>query len=214
MTEITSDKNFIESISSGKTVVHFWADWCQPCSQLDQLCTKLVTGTQIKYIKVEAEKYSNVSEANKVAAVPTFLLFENGKLLNRIEGANPMELTKQVTTFANSIVTTIESKTNEPEDLKVRLESLLHQAKVMLFMKGSPETPKCGFSRQIVQILNDNGIVFSTFDILSDSTVREGLKAHSKWPTYPQLYNNGQLIGGLDIVKQLVEDESLKSSLE
>ena len=64
----------------------------------------------------------------------------------------------------------------------------------MLFMKGSPESPKCGFSRTIVDILNDEGIKFSTFDILTDEEVRGGLKVYSDWPTYPQLYCKGLLL--------------------
>jgi Grx4 family monothiol glutaredoxin len=74
----------------------------------------------------------------------------------------------------------------------------------MLFMKGSPEQPRCGFSRQIVEILQGEKISFSTFDILTDEEVRAGLKTYSDWPTYPQLYANGSLVGGLDIVKEMV----------
>lgn len=73
----------------------------------------------------------------------------------------------------------------------------------MLFMKGNPSEPKCGFSRQVVALLNDESIQFGTFDILNDEEVRQGLKQFSNWPTYPQLYVNGALIGGLDILKEM-----------
>ena len=77
----------------------------------------------------------------------------------------------------------------------------------MLFMKGSPDTPKCGFSRSIVELLRKGGFAFSSFDILTDEEVRAGLKTFSDWPTYPQLYVNGTLVGGLDILREMANSE-------
>jgi len=94
-----------------------------------------------------------------------------------------------------------------------RLKSLIISSPVMLFMKGSPDEPKCGFSNQIVALLNDHGVRFGSFNILSDNAVREGLKEYSSWPTYPQLYVSGELIGGLDIVKELAENNELRSTI-
>ena len=71
-------------------------------------------------------------------------------------------------------------------------------------MKGDPTTPKCGFSRQIVALLNEQNVKFDTFDILEDEEVRAGLKTFSDWPTFPQLYIDGELVGGLDIVKEMI----------
>jgi len=70
-------------------------------------------------------------------------------------------------------------------------------------MKGTPDAPRCGFSNQIVEVLKVNDISFSSFDILEDNEVRQGLKEFSEWPTYPQLYIKGELMGGLDIVKEM-----------
>ena len=72
-------------------------------------------------------------------------------------------------------------------------------------MKGSPQEPRCGFSRQIIELLKDQKIQFNTFDILTNENVRQRLKVFSDWPTYPQLYLNGELIGGLDIVREMME---------
>lgn len=77
----------------------------------------------------------------------------------------------------------------------------------MLFMKGSPDTPKCGFSRSIVELLRKGGVTFSSFDILTDEEVRAGLKTFSDWPTYPQLYVKGTLVGGLDILREMANSE-------
>ena len=83
----------------------------------------------------------------------------------------------------------------------------------MLFMKGDPDTPKCGFSRNTVQLMNETGAKYSTFDILEDNDVRQGLKTYSDWPTFPQLYINGELIGGLDILKEMFESGDLQDML-
>lgn len=83
----------------------------------------------------------------------------------------------------------------------------------MLFMKGSPNAPQCGFSRQITDILKSNDIPFASFDILTDERVRSGLKKFSDWPTFPQLYVSGEFVGGLDIVKEIASSGNLASEL-
>lgn len=94
--------------------------------------------------------------------------------------------------------------------LKKRLQELIDSHPVMLFMKGSPEEPKCGFSRKVVDILKEEKVKFGSFDILSDSEVRDGLKKFSNWPTYPQLYCKGELVGGCDIAMAMHESGELK----
>jgi len=93
------------------------------------------------------------------------------------------------------------------------MQDLLGKDKVLLFMKGKPSEPRCGFSRQIVQILNGTGATFAHFDILKDEDIRQGLKKYSDWPTYPQLYVDGELVGGLDVVKEMQEAGELADAL-
>ncbi|EEH43836.1 Grx4 family monothiol glutaredoxin [Paracoccidioides brasiliensis Pb18] len=88
------------------------------------------------------------------------------------------------------------------EELFARLEELVKAAPVMLFMKGTPSAPRCGFSRQIVGILRENSVKYGFFNILADEEVRQGLKEFADWPTFPQLWVKGELVGGLDIVKE------------
>lgn len=88
------------------------------------------------------------------------------------------------------------------EALNQRLSELVKAAPVMLFMKGTPSAPQCGFSRQTVSILREKGVRYGFFNILADDEVRQGLKEFSEWPTFPQIYVSGELIGGLDIVSQ------------
>ncbi len=91
-------------------------------------------------------------------------------------------------------------------ELQKRLDEIINQYQVMLFMKGSPEMPMCGFSAQAVEMLIDEWIYFESFDIYSDENVRQGLKEYKSWPTYPQLYVNWELIGGIDIMKEMLEE--------
>ena len=95
------------------------------------------------------------------------------------------------------------SKEGDTEELNKRLEELVKAAPVMLFMKGTPSTPQCGFSRQLVGLLRENGVRYGFFNILADEEVRQGLKAWADWPTFPQLWVGGELVGGLDIVSFL-----------
>lgn len=84
--------------------------------------------------------------------------------------------------------------------LFARLEELVKAAPVMLFMKGSPSAPQCGFSRTLVGILRERSVKYGFFNILADEDVRQGLKEYAEWPTFPQLWVKGELVGGLDIV--------------
>ncbi|KAK5131756.1 hypothetical protein LTR08_000587 [Meristemomyces frigidus] len=93
------------------------------------------------------------------------------------------------------------------EELKSRLSELVKAAPVMLFMKGTPSAPQCGFSRQTVSVLREKGVRYGFFNILADDEVRQGLKEYSDWPTFPQVYVGGELIGGLDILKEEFESD-------
>ncbi|XP_027346080.1 monothiol glutaredoxin-S17 isoform X2 [Abrus precatorius] len=100
-----------------------------------------------------------------------------------------------------------------PETLQDRLKRLIASSPVMLFMKGTPDAPRCGFSSKVANALREEGVSFGSFDILSDEEVRQGLKVFSNWPTYPQLYYKSELIGGCDIVLELRNNGELKSTL-
>ena len=99
------------------------------------------------------------------------------------------------------------------ESLKQRIEGTIGQSRVVLFMKGSKHFPQCGFSAQVVQILKQKGADFKDVNILADAELRQGLKEYSNWPTFPQLYVGGKLVGGCDIVTSLNESGELKSVL-
>ena len=129
------------------------------------------------------------------------ICFQNQKAVHRIDGVNIADLTNAVKALAGSpAAASVESK---PLSLEERLKALINKSKIMVFMKGDRNAPRCGFSKQLVQIMNEATVPYETFDILSDEEVRQGLKTFSDWPTYPQVYVNGELQGGLDIIKEM-----------
>jgi monothiol glutaredoxin len=113
----------------------------------------------------------------------------------------------------NSEINEIAAKDKSLE-LKIQIENLLGSTKVVLFMKGNAEMPQCGFSANSVAILKNLGVSFNTFNILNDPEIRQGLKEYSNWPTYPQLYVKGQLIGGNDVITEMYKNGELQEFLK
>lgn len=99
-------------------------------------------------------------------------------------------------------------------DVNSRIEEQLKSHDVLLYMKGTPDFPQCGFSGQTVAALNAIGAPFAFVNIFEDQDIREGLKKYSNWPTFPQLYVKGELIGGSDIVVEMYNSGELKELLE
>lgn len=150
------------------------------------------------------------------------LVKQNRRIIDKVEGANVPEVVRKTKELA-SAATRAQQKpaksapapapTTQYATLEEKLVALINSAPVMLFMKGHPAEPRCGFSSKMVKHLQSEQIPFSSFDILTDEEVRQGLKTFSNWPTFPQLYAHGKLIGGVDIVEELVQDGELKSAL-
>jgi len=97
---------------------------------------------------------------------------------------------------------------------KARIETLVQSSPIFVFMKGTKLMPQCGFSNNVVQILNALGMSFETFDVLSDMEIRQGIKEFSDWPTIPQVYVKGEFIGGSDILIEMYNSGELKEKLE
>ena len=100
------------------------------------------------------------------------------------------------------------------QDIKTFIDREVSGNDVVLFMKGTPNFPMCGFSGQIVQILNHMGIDYKAHNVLDDMSLREGIKAYANWPTIPQLYIKGEFIGGCDIVREMFQSGELAATLE
>jgi len=99
-------------------------------------------------------------------------------------------------------------------NVQEQIKNIVEENSVMLFMKGSPDFPQCGFSGRLVQILQACGVEFASADVLSDDNIRQGIKDFSNWPTIPQLYVNGEFVGGSDIVTEMYESGELQAKLE
>lgn len=212
----TSEKSYKKILYDARSrvvVVHFEADWAEECKQMNDVIEELAkTYKHTLFVKLEAEELADITTSYEVECVPTFIILREAKVLEKIEGANASRLSEVVKHHSTSFVAPI-VKPNPEINIEDRLKKLISSSPVMLFMKGSPANPQCGFSKQIIALLNESGIKFSHFDILSDNEVRQGLKKYSDWPTYPQLYGDGELIGGLDIIKELAESGELIETL-
>jgi Grx4 family monothiol glutaredoxin len=170
---------------------------------------------KLVFALLDAESLPSVSSKLRISVVPTFLGIRNGDVVWKLEGANPPELGKLTKRFAeNPNDFSPLEVTPAPVDLNERLRSLVSSAPVMLFMKGTPDAVRCGFSRKTVEILRQNDIPFSSFDILSDDEVRSGLKKLFDWPTFPQLYVNGQFVAGYDILNEMNSAQDGGASLK
>jgi monothiol glutaredoxin len=99
-------------------------------------------------------------------------------------------------------------------ETKQQIDDLITHNKIMVFMKGNRLMPQCGFSNNVVQILNILGVPYETFDILADGEVRQGIKEYSSWPTIPQVYINGEFIGGSDVMAELYQKGELQQIVE
>ncbi|OIQ17227.1 MAG: monothiol glutaredoxin, Grx4 family [Bacteriovorax sp. MedPE-SWde] len=100
---------------------------------------------------------------------------------------------------------------DKSKELNAQIEELIKSSDLFLFMKGSPEMPQCGFSANSIAILNSLNVNYKTFNILEDMDIREGLKVYANWPTFPQLYLRGQLVGGNDIITEMYHSGELQT---
>jgi monothiol glutaredoxin len=99
------------------------------------------------------------------------------------------------------------------DQIRQRIEGLINSSPVYVFMKGNKLMPQCGFSNNVVQILHALAVPFETFDVLSDMEVRQGIKEYSEWPTIPQVYVNGEFLGGSDILIEMYNSGELREKL-
>ncbi|KAI0077817.1 glutaredoxin [Panus rudis PR-1116 ss-1] len=227
--EIASTEQFQSLLSQDLnriSLLNFWAPWAQPCEQMNQVVRELAKKyPELLVLQIEAESQQDISDSFNVEAVPTFVVLQGHTLLGQVSGADAAGLTKLIAdnihgpssvkpqAHTDQHPAAAPSASETQEQLNERLRKLMNQDKVVLFMKGSPDAPRCGFSRKIVGILKDQGVQFSHFDILSDESVRSGMKVLNNWPTFPQLIVNGEFVGGLDIVQEMVENGELKEVL-
>jgi len=99
-------------------------------------------------------------------------------------------------------------------DVNEWIDSVVKANDVVLFMKGTPEAPQCGFSSRVTQMLGHLDVPYQAIDVLENSSLREGIKAYTNWPTIPQLYVKGEFIGGCDIITEMFQNGELKKTMD
>lgn len=215
--------------------LYFHTPWAGPCKTMNSVFKTLAdskaSDPNILFLSINADDLSEISELFEVSAVPYFILIRNSTILKELSGADPKEFINALNQFSNPLQeqqqqhhhnhphapqnagsqaqpsSISHSEDESKEALNDRLKKLTRADPIMLFMKGSPSSPQCGFSRQLVAILREHQVRFGFFDILKDDSVRQGLKEFSDWPTFPQLYIAGEFQGGLDIIKENIEED-------
>ena len=100
------------------------------------------------------------------------------------------------------------------QNTKEKIENIIKENEILLFMKGTPVMPQCGFSAAVVGVLSHMGVKFNSVNVLEDAEIREGIKEYSDWPTRPPLYDKKEFVGGCDIIKEMYESGELKKILE
>ncbi|KAI1133549.1 glutaredoxin [Nemania abortiva] len=152
-------------------------------------------------IETHAKNNNNSTNANGTASAGSATATTNGIAASSTTGAGSVEKPG-----AAAEIETEPDPAKAKEALFKRLGELVKAARVMLFIKGTPSAPQCGFSRQLVALLRERSVRYGFFNILADDDVRQGLKEFADWPTYPQLWMDGELVGGLDIIKEELEN--------
>ncbi|KAF2754129.1 monothiol glutaredoxin-like protein-4 [Pseudovirgaria hyperparasitica] len=172
--------------------------------QKDGKTLETISGGDAAKVRTTIEKYAGKS-ATKNELPPAQSVTRPAEEANGSATGNVAKNLSAYAPSADDPKTAPEYSSNDApskEELNARLEGLVKAAPVMLFMKGTPSAPQCGFSRQTVSLLREKGIRYGFFNILADDDVRQGLKEYGDWPTYPQLWVDGELVGGLDIVRE------------
>mmetsp|Transcript_104493 Transcript_104493/g.207552 ORF Transcript_104493/g.207552 Transcript_104493/m.207552 type:complete len:343 (-) Transcript_104493:98-1126(-) len=218
--EIASDAELKAFCSNrgGLCAVLLWAPWHPPSVHLTKVLEAIAADQKgVGFAKVNTDICPSLATSVGADQVP-FVAFLDplGNNVDKLAGADPPKLVERVKALAARPLPVASAPAQAvagESDLNTRLKQLIDFSPVMLFMKGSKEEPFCKFSKQAIALLNETKAEYSTFDILKDDEVREGLKTYSNWKTYPQLYIDGELIGGVDIIKEMNEDGTLKEAL-
>lgn len=227
--EVSSEADLDKLCSghSGLTTVLLWAPWHPPSVHLTKVLEAIAADNKnVRFGKVNTDVCPTIATAMGADQVPfAAFLDPRGKKLDSLAGADPPKLVAKVKALAARPLNTGTAGSagsgggaaggeEKPDDPTSRLKEIVNYSPVMLFMKGSKAEPFCGFSKTAVAMLNAHNVDYSTFDILKDEEVRQGLKEYANWKTYPQLYIKGELLGGLDIMKEMEAEGSLLESLE
>ena len=220
----------------------FVADWAgEACTSANQILSASTSKHAVPFTVVNEDSDSaNLFDSMRIEVVPSVVAVKGGMEVGRVEGVDSKGIISLVDKYVNFKEAESEAKveninikpatndvpsttsntaTNINAYSNEQIVALVNRHKLMLFIKGTPERPQCGFTGQLLRLLSDNGLTaqnghFSTFNILDDAALRDALKEWAQWPTYPQIYWKGELLGGLDILKEMFATGQMDAILE
>eukprot|EP01024_Parvocaulis_polyphysoides_P040127 TRINITY_DN36467_c0_g1_i1.p2 TRINITY_DN36467_c0_g1~~TRINITY_DN36467_c0_g1_i1.p2 ORF type:complete len:341 (-),score=62.72 TRINITY_DN36467_c0_g1_i1:131-1153(-) len=213
-------------IKKRQVVVQFCADFT-PDEQISAVFELMVEKyPQIIFLKVDAEKFEDVIVRFEVPSVPSFLLFKNGRVVDKILGPNAMDLTDSLAGNFDELQNGISHNSGQDEGeengietkltdkIRKRIIAYLANNPITVFMKGTPKNPKTNFDRRLINVLKLDEIDFWHYDILQDDDFAEGLKEFSHWPVFPQLWVDRELLGGCDVILEMRETGELDQKIQ
>ena len=215
----TFDTNVIKFDGEG-VVVHYVADWCPPCKDVSEILSTIPTqyGGKISYVEIDVTKSEDICAASGVESVPFVAYYRHNP---KLEGGKKQQIVSTVNgAKLNSIVRNLRSLFGNGNDSRAAfatldeyIASLINRDRIVTFITGTPSHPMCGFTGKLCRLLEEYKVEYTYYDIMADDELCERLKTYSNWPTYPQLYVGGKLIGGLDIILELEKEGELKETL-
>ncbi|KAG5490999.1 hypothetical protein JIQ42_00887 [Leishmania sp. Namibia] len=227
MLKVTSKEHYadIKKKAEGALglVVHFSATWCEPCAAVNNHLAKQATeyGGNVVFAEVDCGEFGDVCEAEGVESVPFIAYFRTPLAGDdcRVERVADVAGAKldQIDMNTHSLFGQKGGNGVQQKDFATvddYLHYLTKRPGVVMFITGTPSRPRCGFTGRLCELVQQLGTPFIYYDVMTSDVVCERLKTYADWPTYPQVYVDGELIGGWDICRELHEEGNLKSTLK
>jgi Grx4 family monothiol glutaredoxin len=196
-------------------VVHFEADWCEPCVDLNKFLESQTSAfSDVTFARVDAGQLGDVAEAEEVSSVPHIVMYRPEGAAQHLERVAEISGAKlqPIEANLNTIYGNKERRENHAS-MEDFLKYQINKNRVVVFLTGTPSRPRCGFAGRLIEMLDSYDLAYSYYDVMADDEACQALKKFSDWPTYPQVYVNGELIGGMDICKEMHEKDELAAAL-
>ncbi|KAJ4523176.1 glutaredoxin [Exophiala dermatitidis] len=215
LTEVDSEAGFEQIIKTASPttlfVLYFHTPWAAPCAQMNTILTTLAStypaDSDIRFLSINAEELADVSESYDVTAVPFLVLQRDGKVLETVSGSDAAKVRAVVEKYAGAGRTGTgggippQLQATAPPQANGNADATKQQSSMTTATSGADvQQSQDELNERLAKLVKA-----AFFNILADNDVREGLKVFSDWPTFPQLYTNGELVGGLDIVREELE---------
>lgn len=202
-------------------VVHFSAGWCEPCAAVNKCLEECATEYHgnVIFAEVNCELHAEICEMEGVESVPFIAFFRTSLADGAQERVADVAGAKldQIKMNLVSLYGEDGGNGHQRKDyatVEDYLKYLTSRKGVVMFITGTPSRPRCGFTGRLCEMMHGLQVPFIYYDVMASEEVCEGLKTYANWPTYPQVYVDGELIGGYDICKQLNEEGELKATLK